>query len=107
MHDEHLFQAPPGSAMDKICWSMVTINGDTHRRHRKLMQPAFQKSALDGYAADIVATTRVMLEGWKVGEVSMLDDLAGKSHCHGYEGFYGLDIGAECPRTGASGSGNG
>ncbi len=101
MHDEHLFQAPPGSAMDKIRWSMVTINGDTHRRHRKLMQPAFQKSALDGYAADIVATTRVMLKGWKVGEVSMVDDLCREvALAMAMKCFYGLDIGAEAHELG-------
>lgn len=101
LHDEALFQAPPGSAMNKIRFSMVTINGDTHRRHRKLMQPAFQKSALDGYAADIVATTRVMLEQWKVGEISMVDDLCREvALAMAMKSFYGLDIGEEAHELG-------
>lgn len=100
-HDEALFDAPPGSAMNKIRFSMVTINGDTHRRHRKLMQPAFQKSALDGYAADIVATTRVMLEQWQVGEVTMVDDLCREvALAMAMKCFYGLDIGEEAHELG-------
>ncbi len=101
LHDEALFQGPPGSAMDKIRFSMVTINGDTHRRHRKLMQPAFQKRALDGYAADIVGVTRKMLERWKIGEVMMVDDLCRETALAiAMKCIYGLDVGEEAHELG-------
>ena len=44
------------------------VNGDEHRRHRKLLQPAFMKSRIDGYRAEMVQTTAEMLSRWKVGE---------------------------------------
>lgn len=101
LHDETMLQGTPGSAMNKIRFAMVTINGDMHRRHRKLMQPAFQKSALDDYAADIVAATRVMLEGWKVGEVNRVDDLCREvALAIAMKCFYGLDIGEEAHELG-------
>lgn len=100
-HDETLFQGPPGSAMDKMRFSTVTINGDIHRRHRKLMQPAFQKSALDDYAAEMVATTRMMLERWKVGTVSVVDALCRETALAvAMKCLYGLDVGDEAHELG-------
>ena len=100
-HDEDLIKAPPDSAMGKMRYGMVVINGDLHKRHRNLMQPAFHKSALDGYAPDIVATTRVMLDQWKVGEVSKVDDLCRATVlAMAMKCFYGLDIGKDAHELG-------
>jgi len=100
-HDETLFKGPPGTEMEKMRFSSVTINGDVHRRHRKLMQPAFQKSALDGYAADIVAVTRVMLKRWKVGQVNAVDSLCREvALAVAIKCLYGLDIGDEADKLG-------
>lgn len=100
-HDEDLIKAPPGSAMGKMRYGMVVINGDLHKRHRKLMQPAFQKSALDGYATDIVATTRAMLDQWQTGRKSMVDDLCrGTALALAMKCFYGLDIGKDAHELG-------
>jgi cytochrome P450 len=100
-HDEDLIKAPPDSAMGKMRYGMIVINGDLHKRHRKIMQPAFQKSALDGYATDIVATTRVMLDQWKVGRVSMVDDLCREAAlAMAMKCFYGLDIGKDAHELG-------
>lgn len=100
-HDEDLIKAPPGSAMGKMRYGMVVINGDLHKRHRKLMQPAFQKSALDGYAPDIVATTRTMLDQWEVGTVSKVDDLCrAMVLAMAMKCFYGLDIGKDAHELG-------
>jgi cytochrome P450 len=100
-HDETLFKGPPGSAMDMMRFSTVTINGDVHRRHRKLMMPAFQKNALDGYAADIVAVTRVMLDQWPVGQVNMVDSLCRDTAlAMAMKCLYGLDVGEEAHQLG-------
>jgi cytochrome P450 len=100
-HDEDLIKAPPKSAMSKMRYGMVVINGDIHKRNRKLMQPAFQKSALDGYAPDIVATTRVMLDQWQIGEVANVDDLCrAMVLAMAMKCFYGLDIGKDAHELG-------
>jgi cytochrome P450 len=44
------------------------VNGDEHRRHRRLLQPAFNKTRIDAYRDDMVALTSRMLDEWKVGE---------------------------------------
>ncbi|MDB5219285.1 MAG: cytochrome hydroxylase, partial [Myxococcaceae bacterium] len=44
------------------------VNGDEHRRHRRLLQPAFNKTRIDAYRDDMVALTSRMLDEWKIGE---------------------------------------
>jgi cytochrome P450 len=44
------------------------VNGDEHRRHRRLLQPAFNKTRIDAYRDDMVALTSRMLDEWRVGE---------------------------------------
>ena len=44
------------------------VNGDEHRRHRRLLQPAFNKTRIDAYRDDMVALTSRVLDEWKVGE---------------------------------------
>lgn len=75
-HDEELITGPPGSSLDKMSKVIININGELHKRHRKLMAPAFSKAALDRYAADIVRIGEATLERWPVGRVGDLDRLA-------------------------------
>ena len=44
------------------------VNGDEHRRHRRLLQPAFNKTRIDAYRDDMVALTQAMLDEWREGE---------------------------------------
>jgi len=100
-HDESFFKGPPGSGMDKMRSAIITINGDLHKRHRKLMSPAFHKGALDDYTDDIVAVTRSTLERWKVNEVSMMDNLCREiALAVDMKCLYGLDIGNEAEELG-------
>jgi len=100
-HDETLFNGPPGSEMEKMRHTIISINGETHKRHRKLMQPSFHKSVLDGYENDIVNVTRVMLQRWKVGEVNLVDHLCRELAIGmAMKCFYGLDIGDEAQGLG-------
>jgi cytochrome P450 len=45
------------------------VNGDEHRRHRRLLMPAFHKTRIDAYRDDMVALTDDALEGYRVGEI--------------------------------------
>lgn len=101
-HDEDLFRGPEGSAMSKLRNALVCINGQMHKRHRKLMQPAFQKSALDGYAPGIVEATRQRLATWPVGEIANLDVLCRElALCVAVKSLYGLDVKEGVPELGA------
>lgn len=63
-------RVPPGSALSRLNKALILMNGEQHRRHRRLMMPAFQKAALDAYAGDIVAVTEGALERWPIGSTA-------------------------------------
>ena len=90
---EDFFQGPKGSARDKMRSMVVTSNGEKHRRNRRLMMPALQRSALDAYAADITQLTRELLERWTIGSVVAADELCREiALCIAIKCFYGIDV---------------
>lgn len=44
------------------------VNGDEHRRHRRLLMPAFHKTRIDAYRDDMVRITNDVLASWRPGE---------------------------------------
>lgn len=98
---EDFFTGPPGSARDKMRAMVVTSNGDAHRRFRRLMMPAFQRSALEGYAAQITALAQDQLPRWPTGEVATVDALCRELALSvAVKCFYGLDVGREARALG-------
>ena len=47
---------------------LLSAEGDTHRRHRKLLAPAFAPRRLAGYAEVMIAQTREQLARWSPGD---------------------------------------
>jgi cytochrome P450 len=47
---------------------LLTTDGDFHRQQRRLVQPAFHKKRVDGYADIMVQHTTEMLDAWAPGE---------------------------------------
>ena len=92
-HDEAVFTGPPGSQLDKLRHAIIAINGDRHRRHRRMMLPAFQRAALDGYAVDTATLTAAVLDRWPVGQEARIDALARElALCVAVRCFYGMDV---------------
>ncbi len=52
---------------------LLTSEGETWRRQRKLSQPAFHRSRLDGFARSMSTSTRDMLGRWKSETVDTFD----------------------------------
>ena len=48
---------------------ILTAEGETWQRNRRLAAPAFAGRQLLGYGPDMVALTRRMLDGWRAGDV--------------------------------------
>lgn len=48
---------------------LLTSEGAEHRRHRRLVQPAFHRDRLVGYAETMIARACAARERWKSGEV--------------------------------------
>ncbi|MBS2015117.1 MAG: cytochrome P450 [Deltaproteobacteria bacterium] len=44
------------------------VNGDEHRRHRRLLQPAFAKTRIDNYRDDMVAIATSLFDEWRFDE---------------------------------------
>lgn len=47
---------------------LLTIDGEMHRQQRRLVQPAFHKKRVEGYASTMTQYTQEMLKGWRAGE---------------------------------------
>jgi cytochrome P450 len=65
---EALFDVPEGSAPTRLSHALTGMNDEQHKRHRRLLLPAFQKSALEAYRHDVVAVTDEVLSRVKPGD---------------------------------------
>lgn len=54
--------------IERTLTGLFHVNGDEHRRHRRLLMPAFQKTRIDAYRDDMVTLTSRMLDEWRDGE---------------------------------------
>jgi cytochrome P450 len=65
---------PIGTAMSRLSFGLLRLNGDEHRRQRTLMQPSFAARRVEHYLDTVVAATSAALDTWQVGEQRRLDD---------------------------------
>jgi cytochrome P450 len=64
---------PAGSSFERLTLSLMRLNGAEHKRHRRLIMPAFSKARLETYLSVVVEKTRSALQGWSEGERRQLD----------------------------------
>lgn len=64
---------PPRSGMARLTQGLLKLNGEPHRRHRGLMQPAFHSRAVARHHKAIVEVTEEELDRFRVGEVRRID----------------------------------
>jgi cytochrome P450 len=62
---ESFFPVP--ETADQLLSGLTSMNGEQHRRQRKLMMPPFQKARVEGYRDDMVALTERALSRWSPG----------------------------------------
>ena len=68
-HDETMFSGAEGSSIQQLNGMITCINGEQHRRHRRLITPAFARDKIAGYADAIVTITEKLVERLPRGEV--------------------------------------
>ena len=92
---------PRGSAPDILFANALTaINGDAHRRARRLMAPIFTKSAVAGYQPEIAATVERVVGTWRMGTADV-SHLAMELALHvAMKSLYGIDPGQEAAEIG-------
>jgi cytochrome P450 len=71
---ENLSELPipvrPGTAFSRLNNNVVFLNGEAHRTRRRLLMPAFTRSAVEAYAPDVVAVADAHLARWPVGQTT-------------------------------------
>lgn len=60
---------PETSSLSRLWNGLLTINGNHHKQHRRMMMPSFHKKKVEGYRDEMVARIDRMLNAWKPGEV--------------------------------------
>lgn len=60
--------APEGSSLRRLWTGLLTINGEHHRKQRRMMMPAFHKKRVESYRDAMVARIDRMLSTWRPGE---------------------------------------
>lgn len=104
-HDEDFIRGREGSPLGRMKKVVIAINGEEHKRHRRLMMPAFSRAALDGYAQDIVRVTEAMVERWPFGGTADLDVLLRElALCVAVRTLFGLDALAGATELGELGA---
>jgi cytochrome P450 len=61
-------QSEGGDLAEVLGESLLTIEGEEHRHQRRIVQPAFHKKRVEGYADYMVQFTLEMLDTWRDGE---------------------------------------
>ncbi len=68
-----VMKLPTGSAMAHLARGVLSLNGEEHRQHRRLMAPAFRGHRFARYVGTIIDTVGAELDGWRVGEFRRID----------------------------------
>lgn len=64
------------SPLSRLYTGLTNVNGDRHRRQRRLVGSTLRRGDIEGYSHDIVAITERQLATWRVGdEVDILAEM--------------------------------
>jgi len=73
---------------------LVMSNGAFHQRQRRMMQPAFHRDRIAGYANTMIRATRELVDGWQPGEVRRIEeDMQGLAVTIVGEALFSTEIG--------------
>lgn len=101
VHQAHAFHKGRGlqKAKPVVGEGLLTSEGETHRRQRRLMQPHFNAAKIGRYAEQMLHDTETLLQKWEVGEERWISsdmmDLTLNVICHT---MFGTDIGEQTAR---------
>ncbi len=62
-------RGPKNSAQRRLTCGLLSMNGEEHKRHRRLVMGPFQKKSLDAYDAPLVRMARELAREWQPGQV--------------------------------------
>lgn len=73
--DTFFIDFPEGSSVKRLLSGLPFRGSEVSRRHRRLLAPALQKHAIEGYAGDVVRVTDRVLDRWPLGATADVADL--------------------------------
>lgn len=62
-------RGPKQSAQRRVTHGLLSMNGEQHKQHRRMLSVPFQRPALAEYQPAFAATAAAMLDAWHTGEV--------------------------------------
>ena len=66
---------PPGASYARLSWGLQRLHGEEHRKHRKLVMPAFHGKRLDGYRNCLVEAADAAMSQWVPGgTIDLVDE---------------------------------
>ncbi|MBA3470561.1 MAG: cytochrome P450 [Herpetosiphonaceae bacterium] len=63
------FPIPETAAIRDLNTNLFTMNGEVHKKHRRLAMPAFHKNIIERHRDEIVAIAESTIEGWQPGSI--------------------------------------
>jgi len=67
-------RGPRNSAQRRLTCGLLSMNGEDHKRHRRMVHGSFQKKAVEGYRDAIAALVEEHLAEWRSGQVRDIHD---------------------------------
>ncbi len=89
---DSLIHMPQGTAAARLLSGVAGMNGAKHRRHRRLLIPAFHKKRVEALHETLVACTQTYLRRWHVGgRYDLAREMNQLSLAMAVSGLLGLD----------------
>jgi cytochrome P450 len=85
-----------------MTFNLPQMNGEKHRQHRRLMQPAFHKQQVARYCEDMIALTQQTLDSWRdQSQIDLHHEMQRLTQRIAVKTLFGLYDEAELTRVGA------
>ncbi|MDZ4817469.1 MAG: cytochrome P450 [Planctomycetota bacterium] len=62
-------RGPKNSAQRRLTCGLLSMNGEDHKRNRRIVMGPFQKRSIETYCGSLAGLSEQMLEGWRPGQV--------------------------------------
>jgi cytochrome P450 len=62
-------RGPKNSGQRRLTCGILSMNGEEHKRHRRLVMGPFQRKSIEGYRDQLTDLVEQMLGEWKLGQV--------------------------------------
>lgn len=97
-----LLRLPKNTAAERLfTQNLAVMNGAHHKQQRRLMQPAFHRQQVQGYAAAMAALTQRMLDQWQSGAtIDLLAEMRQLTQRIAITTLFGLDGETELAQVG-------